>query len=153
MFYENNIQIVLPSSFGMSARRKARREARRQQGALPGMSPKHMKKAMGGMDVKNIDGVKEVVIKTETEEIILIQPEVQLLNIGGQSIYTITAEGEKRRSPTKAEEKTSTETPSVTVSETDIEFIADKAGVSKEKAKEALIKSNGDLAEALLSLQ
>ena len=39
------------------------------------------------------------------------------------------------------------------INEEDIETVAEKANVSLEKAKEALENSNGDLAEAILSLK
>jgi len=39
------------------------------------------------------------------------------------------------------------------ISEDDIKTVSEQAEVSKEKAKEALIKFNGDLAEAILYLK
>ncbi|RMG22915.1 MAG: Nascent polypeptide-associated complex protein [Methanobacteriota archaeon] len=135
----------------MSARRKARRAARKK-GGLPGVSPKNMKKAMGQMDVQEIDGVREVVIRKDGEEIVLKSPDVQVLNMGGQEIYTITAAAKETRTLTKnlPSEKPSDDT--VEVSDADVKFIAEKAGVSEVRAREALIQAKGDLASALLSL-
>lgn len=106
---------------------------------------------MGQMDVQEIDNVKEVIIRTEGEEIVLKSPEVQVLNMGGQEIYTVTGTSKESRSAGSTEVETSS-TPDISVSEADVKFIAEKAGVSETRAREALIKAKGDLASALLSL-
>ena len=41
----------------------------------------------------------------------------------------------------------------ISLSDEDIKFVAEQAGVSLEKAREALIKTKGDLAEAILLLR
>ncbi len=104
------------------------------------------------MDVQEIDGVQEVILKKGDEEIILKSPEVQVLNMGGQEIYTITAATKETRTVTQSSSETISPKNDVQVSEADVKFIAEKAGVSEARAREALIKANGDLASALLSL-
>ncbi len=132
----------------MSARRKARRAAKKQAGNFPGVSPKSMKKAMGQMDIKNIENVEEVIIRIPSGELVLKDPEVQVVKMGGQEIYTISASGTERRSqPSKNDDL-----PQFQVSEDDVRFIVEKAGVSEAKAREALKKSKGDLAAAFLSV-
>ncbi len=133
----------------MSARRKARRAAKRNQN-IPGMSQKGMKQAMNQMDVKEVDDVKEVIIKKSDSQIILTDATVQILKMSGQEIYTITTSNVRE---TSLDTDTSQEeVVEIEVSDADVKFISDKASVSPEQAREALIKSKGDLADALLSL-
>lgn len=99
-----------------------------------------------GMSFETLEGVQEVIIKTNDGEIIIKQPDVNYFILNNVKIYQIVARlGEERKS-----------VPHVSaneISESDIELVALKAGVAKEIAREALLKSNGDLAKAILLLK
>ncbi|MDR3223132.1 MAG: nascent polypeptide-associated complex protein [Methanobrevibacter sp.] len=113
---------------------------------IPGMNPKQMKqmerqmKKMG-MDVKDISGVKEVIIRLEDRELIIPNAEVNLMKVMGQETYQITGTATE----VQIEEK-------LIIPDEDIEMVASQGQVSKEKAEEALIATKGDLAEAILKL-
>ena len=115
---------------------------------IPGMNmnPKQMKKMQRqmkkmGMDMKDLEGVEEVIIRFEDKEIIISPAEVNQMNIMGQETFQVS--GEVHEVEREVE---------IVIPDEDIEMVANQAGVSREQAEEALIASKGDLAEAILSL-
>ena len=110
---------------------------------FPGVNPKQMQQMMKkmGMAQKEIDAI-EVIIKTETEEIIITDPQVSKINMMGQETYQIVGESHIRERTLDLAE----------VNEDDIQSIIDQTGCSEEIAKETLIKNNGDLAATILEL-
>ena len=78
----------------MSDRRRRRksRESRKGRSSTPsnlqGLSPKAMQKALGQIDTQEIDEVLEVIVRTRTEEIVLEEPEVTIMNMG-QELWNI----------------------------------------------------------------
>jgi len=113
---------------------------------IPGMNPKQMKqmerqmKKMG-MDMKDLPGVKEVIIRFEDKELIISEADVNLMNVMGQETYQITGNAIEVEIDSKIE-----------IPDEDIEMVANQTGVNKTDAEEALISTNGDLAEAILKL-
>jgi len=101
---------------------------------------KDMMKAMQRLGIKQekIDAEK-VIISCRGKDIIINDPEVILVNFQGQKMFQISGE---------VEEKTKLE-----IKEDDVELVAEKGNVSKEKAREILEKTNGDIAKALLELR
>src|SRR5215207_220554 len=89
---------------------------------------REMRRMLGkmGLDMNEMEGIEEVIIKTETKEMYLIKPQVVEMK-------------EKER-----------ETPSL--KEEDIILVMQQANVSKEKAIQALTDSKGDIAQAILTL-
>ena len=110
------------------------------------MNPKQMKqmerqmKRMG-MDMKDLPGVKEVIIRFEDKELVIPDADVNIMNVMGQETYQVTGNA--------VEVDIETE---LIIPEEDIEMVANQANVSKDQAEEALISTNGDLAEAILKL-
>ncbi len=104
---------------------------------LPKMNPRQMKKMMRkmGMESEELDAT-EVIIKLRDGEIIIENPGVSVITAMGQKTYQITGE----------------EKAKVTIPEDDIKLVALQANVTEEKAKEALEKTDGDLAEAIVLL-
>lgn len=113
---------------------------------IPGMNPKQMKqmerqmKKMG-MDMKDLPGVTEVIIRFEDKELVISDADVNLMNVMGQETYQVTGNA--------VEVEIETE---LIIPDEDIEMVSNQANVSKEDAEEALIATNGDLAEAILKL-
>jgi nascent polypeptide-associated complex subunit alpha len=105
---------------------------------IPGMNPKDIQKVMKkmGMKQEEIDAT-EVIIKTNSVDLVIKDPKVVKINMMGQDSLQITGTIEELAG----------------ISEDDIKTVAEQAQVSKEKAKEALEKNNGDLAAAILDLQ
>lgn len=113
---------------------------------IPGMNPKQMKQMQRqmkkmGMDMKELKNVKEVIIRLEDKELIIPNAEVSLMNVMGQETYQVTGKAQE----VEIEEE-------LVIPDEDIEMVVNQAGVSKEEAEQALIDTDGDLAEAILKL-
>lgn len=104
---------------------------------------REMRRMLGkmGLEMNEMDGIEEVIIKTETKELFLIKPQVIEMKGKDSTIFQIIA--------TDIEEK-QREIPSF--KEEDIVLVMQQANVSKEKAIQALTDSKGDLAQAILAL-
>lgn len=140
----------------MSDRRRRRksRESRKGRSSNPsnlqGLSPKAMQKALGQIDTQEIDEVLEVIVRTRTEEIVLEEPEVTIMNMG-QELWNIVPKRVTRKSsgiPPIPEAK-----QELTINEQDVQLIVSTAGVTKEEAISAIEKSGGDIAKAIMSLK
>jgi len=94
-----------------------------------------------GLDMKTMDNVEEVIIKTDTKELYLIKPQVIEMKGKDSTIFQVVA--------TDIEEK-QREVPSF--KEEDVILVMQQANVSREKAIHALTESKGDMAQAILSL-
>jgi nascent polypeptide-associated complex subunit alpha len=94
-----------------------------------------------GLDMKTMDNVEEVIIKTDTKELYLIKPQVIEMKGKDSTIFQVIAsdiEEKQREVPTFKEE--------------DVMLVMQQANVSREKALQALTESKGDMAQAILSL-
>ena len=104
---------------------------------------REMRRMLGkmGLDMKEMDGIEEVIIKTENKEMYLIKPQVVEMKGKDSTIFQIIASDieEKQR-----------EIPSI--KEEDIVLVMQQANVSKDKAIQALTDSKGDIAQAILTL-
>ncbi|MCC7549868.1 MAG: nascent polypeptide-associated complex protein [Methanobacterium sp.] len=111
-----------------------------------GMNPKQLKqmqRAMKqmGMDMKDVKGVSEVIIKFKNKEIVINNPKVNLMNFMGQDTYQISGKTKERKVEVE-----------LVIPDDDVELVATQTGVSQDEAREALKDANGDLAEAILRL-
>ncbi|WP_416839580.1 nascent polypeptide-associated complex protein [Haloferax sp. DFSO52] len=118
-----------------------------------GMNPRKMKQMMKqmGIDVTEIDA-EEVVIKTADEELVFSDAQVTRMDAQGQETYQIVGEPETRAlgaGDDEAEESAD----EGGIPESDIEIVAQRAGVSKDEAREALEAEDGDLAAAIARLE
>ena len=110
---------------------------------IPGMNPRQMKQMMKKMGVaqQEIEATR-VIIETSDTRLVFDAPQVSKVNMMGQQTYQIIG------APT---EESLDSTPNI--NEDDIKTVMDQANVSEEVAKEAIEKSEGDLAEAIMNLQ
>jgi len=99
-----------------------------------------------GMNMGGMDDVEEVIIRTNTKEIIIEQPQVSTLEMQGQKIFQIIGGKVRESTPESSGFQFS-------VSEEDAKLVADQTGKSLEEAKNALEECEGDLAKAILLLQ
>ena len=107
---------------------------------FPKINPKQMEKAMKKMGMKQEEiPATEVIIRTEDKELIIRDPQVTKVNMMGQESLQISGEIEERDLKAYKDE--------------DVKTVMDQAGCSEDEAKEALEKSKGDLAEAIMSLK
>lgn len=114
---------------------------------MPGrMNPRQMQQMMKrlGINVKEIENVEKIIIRTDTKEYIFDEAEVTIMDAQGQKTFQIT--GRPRvvlRKGQKEEES---------IPQEDIDLVAEQTGKSKAEAKKALEQTKGDIAEAILKL-
>ena len=111
-----------------------------------GMNPKQLKQMQRsmkqmGMDMKDVKGVTEVIIKFKNKELIITNPKVNLMNFMGQDTYQISGKTKEREIETE-----------LVIPDDDVDLVATQTGVNPEEARKALEETDGDLAEAILRL-
>ena len=109
---------------------------------MPGrMNPRQMNQMMKrlGINVKEIDNVKKVIIETDTKQYIFEEASVTMMDAQGQKTYQITG---RPKIVDKKEE----------IPKEDIDLVVEQTGKSEEEAKKALTETKGDIAEAILKL-
>ena len=120
-------------------------------GGRGGMNPRQMNQMMKkmGITTEEVDAV-EVIIRTRDSEIYIKDPSVTMMKVQGNTTFQI--EGKSTTRPiTKDGDASVSEGP--TIPAEDISLVAAQAGVSDDEAKQALIETGGDLAEAIVKLQ
>lgn len=100
-----------------------------------------------GMNMKELDGVEEVVIVLKDKEIVISNPEVSIMNAMGQETYQIVGDTHERIKGSSADEDITVE-----IDEDDVELVASQTGKSRDESRAALEEANGDLAEAIMKL-
>ncbi len=104
-----------------------------------GLDPKKMQAVMKQMGIKQEEiEAARVIIEGSDKKIVIEHPSVQKITMQGQVSWQITGEVREEEAGIREE---------------DIDLVAGQAGVSKEKARAALEKHGGDLAQALASLE
>ncbi len=106
-----------------------------------------------GISVEELEGVKEVIIRTYDSEIVLENAAVTVMDAQGSKIFQVTGTPEVRRKPeVRADEMEAEKKEETSISQEDIELVMAKAGCSEEDAKAMLRETGGDLAEAISRL-
>jgi len=105
-----------------------------------GLDPKKMQAVMKQMGIKQeeIDTAKVIIEKTDNSRIIIEPASVVKINMQGQESFQISGNVKEEAGEAFSEE--------------DIKTVIEKTGKSEAEAKTALENSNGDLAEAIMSL-
>lgn len=104
-----------------------------------GLDPKKMQAMMKqlGMDQEEIDAKRVLIEKSDNSKIIIDNPSVTKITIKGQESFQISGNVIEKEAG---------------ISEADVQTVMEKTGVTMKDAKKALESTNGDLAEAILSL-
>jgi nascent polypeptide-associated complex subunit alpha len=97
-----------------------------------------------GLSVEQVEGVESVIIKFRDKEMIVKNPQVTSMKVGGQTIFQVAGEVEERAMAIEEE---------LSISEEDVQLVASQVGVSLEEARRALKATKGDLARAILYLK
>ena len=115
------------------------------------MNPREQRRMMQrmGMNMDSVPDVEQVIIKTGSKDITIEQPEVAILEMQGQKIFQVIG----GKVTEKAPERTVPSASVVSVSEADVQLVADQTGKSVDEARNALEECEGDLAKAILLLQ
>jgi nascent polypeptide-associated complex subunit alpha len=116
------------------------------------MNPREQKRLMQrmGMNMDSVPDVQQVIIRTSSKDIVIDEPEVAILEVQGQKMYQVIGGQVSEQAPSQLQ---GTKTVQPAFSEEDVRLVADQTGKSLEKAKEALLECQGDLAKAILLLQ
>ncbi|MEM1610560.1 MAG: nascent polypeptide-associated complex protein [Sulfolobales archaeon] len=102
-----------------------------------------------GLKVEELRGVKLVLIETDDREIMIEDPQVLIMTLKDQKIFQVIGNKVKEIRETEARK----EETRISISEDDIRFVAEQAGITYEKAKEILERAGGDIAKALMIAQ
>jgi len=115
---------------------------------MPGrMNPRQMQQMMKrlGINVREIENVKQIIIRTDTKEYIFDSADVTEMDAQGQKTYQIS--GRPRIVARKELEEKEEGIP-----QEDIDLVAEQTGKTKAQAKKALEDTDGDIAEAIMKL-
>ena len=107
------------------------------------MNPRKMQAMMKQLGIQQVDiQATEVIIKTETKNLVISNPSVQKVNMMGQETFQISGEVQEQELETAPE-----------ISDDDIKTVMEQTGVDETRARAALEKSGGDLAAAIIDLK
>ena len=109
---------------------------------IPGVNPRQVQQMMRQMGMSQEElSATQVIIKTSDKTYTFDNPSVQKISMQGQTTFQLS--GDFTEDTPKLE---------VNISEDDIKMVSEQAGVSETQAKEALEKTSGDIAEAIVNL-
>jgi len=113
------------------------------------MNPKKMKGMLKnmGIDIDELEGVKEVVIYMPDKEIVIENPSVAVMDAQGVRSYQISGDTIERPISGEAKVEIAPQIP-----DSDVELVIAQTGASADAAKAALIEAKGDLAAAIMEL-
>jgi nascent polypeptide-associated complex subunit alpha len=125
-----------------------------------GLSPKQMARMMKkmGIEQKEIDGVKEVIIRFADKEWIISNVQLTMIKQSGSESFQITGSRSERgltgSVERRAEKILETEIEKkIEIPMEDAALVASQTGVNIQVAKQALEETGGDLAAAILKLR
>ncbi|MFH1094767.1 MAG: nascent polypeptide-associated complex protein [Candidatus Micrarchaeota archaeon] len=105
---------------------------------MGGMDPRAMARAMSQMGIKTEElAAKRVTIELDDSQIVVQNPKITKITMQGQVSFQIAGDIVEKSS----------------ISDADVQMVAQTAGVDKEKARKALEEASGDIAEAIMKLQ
>jgi nascent polypeptide-associated complex subunit alpha len=130
---------------------------------LPGGgNPRQMAMMMKklGIDVRDIEDVSEVVVRTPQRDYVFAKAAVSVMTAQGVETWQISGKprvverGASSAGPAAALASAVPPAPPVRVqvSEDDVALVAKETGATPDAARQALVDCNGDLAEAILKL-
>lgn len=125
------------------------------------MSPKQMARMMKkmGIEQKDLEGVKEVIIRFADKEWVISNPQVTAIKQSGAETYQVGGSKTERAISGAASPASDTDTkeeiaaPEIEIPMEDAALVAGQTGVDIETAKQALKETEGDLAAAILKLR
>jgi nascent polypeptide-associated complex subunit alpha len=108
-----------------------------------------------GIDVDELDA-EEVVIRTADEEYVFDAPQVTKMDAQGQETFQIVGDYDVRAAGAGGD-ATPVESADTAddggIPDSDVQIVAQRAGVSEDAAREALADEDGDLAAAISRLE
>lgn len=118
------------------------------------INPREQRRMMQrmGMNMDSVANVQQVIIRTATKDIIIDEPEVAILQVQGQKMYQVIGGQVSEQAPSARTSSGAVTPAKPAFTQEDVQLVADQTGKSLEKAKEALMEADGDLAKAILLL-
>jgi nascent polypeptide-associated complex subunit alpha len=125
------------------------------------MSPKQMERMMRkmGIEQKDLEGVKEVLIRFADKEWVISSPQVSMIKQANAETFQIAglkkerALSEGSTTGTSVAAEKSTPKKKIEIPIEDAALVAGQTGVDIETARQTLIETEGDLAAAILKLR
>ncbi|WP_369611588.1 nascent polypeptide-associated complex protein [Sulfurisphaera javensis] len=96
---------------------------------------------MLGLKTEQLDAVK-VTIELKDKVLVIENPTVVKMIAQGQEVYSVIGSAREEAK----------EQPKVEIKDEDVKFVMEQTGKSEKEVREALEKSNGDIAKAILLL-
>jgi nascent polypeptide-associated complex subunit alpha len=123
-----------------------------------GLSPKQMARMMKkmGIEQKDVEGVKEVIIRFADKEWLISNAQVTMIKQAGSESYQVTGTKTERGisgSVGSESEKTPEVVKKIEIPMEDAALVASQTGVDIQVAKKTLEETGGDLAAAILKLR
>ncbi len=105
---------------------------------IGGMDPRQMKRMMAqmGIDSTEVPATK-VIIETDSEKIVIENPQVTEIKMNGESSFQIAGKVVKEAA----------------ISKDDLALVREQTGATEEKASQAIKDANGDIALAIMKLK
>lgn len=102
-----------------------------------------------GVKIEQIEDVKNASIELNDRIIIIENPEVFVVEFGGQKTFYIMSQNIHEEVKITGQKPRETFDIQTTVSDEDVRFVAEYTGTSLEKARDAIAKAGGDIAKAI----
>jgi nascent polypeptide-associated complex subunit alpha len=122
---------------------------------MPGhMNPRQVKQAMRKLGIKTeeLQDVTDVVIRTKTQQYVIKDAAVTIMEMQGQKQFQIVGEVELTALEAPSVKMAAPVPQAPSIPEDDIKLVMDQTGASREKAIEALTATDGQPAEAILKI-
>lgn len=113
-----------------------------------GVNPAQMKGMMKKMGISQVElPVRRVVFEMEDGNLIVENPSVMQIKMQGQESFQVSGDALREEIGNRQQEIEEV------FSDEDVEMVVGQTGKSVEEVREALEKSGGDIAEAIISLK
>ncbi len=107
---------------------------------MPNINPKQIEGVMKRMGISQVPiDANRVIIECDDKNIVIENPSVTRVKMQGQENFQVSGEVSEESAQSFSDE--------------DVKMVVEKADVSEDKAREALEKSEGDIASAILDLK
>ena len=135
---------------------------------MGGVDPRQVNSMMKrlGIDVQEIEGVQEVVVRTAGRDYVFRKASVSVMRAQGTETWQVSGEpevvekGAAGAAPAQAEDKgggaagaAGEDAGGPSFTEVDVDLVVAQTGCSEERARDALAATRGDIAEAILRIK
>jgi len=103
-----------------------------------------------GVNAAEMPDVKEVIFRTPTKELVVLNPSITAIDIQGQKMFQVVGMGVEEREISAGTDVQPE--PKIKIPEEDVQLVSQQANVSLDEARAILDETKGDLAQAILML-